>query len=197
MTNEKTVISKNSFNVDEAKWYIIRGHSGAETKIIEDIKKNALLYKVPADDFVDFCVPSVAVETFKQNVKVIVQKSIYPGYIIVKMKMNERSWLVVTKTDKVSGFLGGSRGKPTPLTDSEYQAMLSSIETENIAAVKASNVAVGSRIKVKSGSFESFEGMVKSIDDKNEILTVAVSIFDRETTIELRPDQVEMVNEKL
>ena len=91
MTNEKSITSKHSFNVDEAKWYIIRGHSGAEAKIIEDIKKNALLYKVPSEYFVEFFVPSIAVETFKQNVKVIVQKSIYPGYIIVKMKMNENN----------------------------------------------------------------------------------------------------------
>ncbi len=196
MTNEKSITSKNSFNVDEAKWYIIRGHSGAEAKIIEDIKKNSLLYKVPSEDFVDFFVPSVAVETFKQNVKVIVQKSIYPGYIIVKMKMNEKSWLAVTKTDKVSGFLGGSRGKPTPLTEAEYKTMVASVENKNIAAIKASNITIGSRIKVKSGSFESFEGFIKSIDDKNDILTVSVSIFDRETTIELRPDQVEMVSVK-
>ncbi len=194
--SEEVLKQENKFNIDEAKWYIVRVHSGSEMQIVEYIKKNALLYKVEETDFVDFLIPSVQVEGFKKNVKTVMQKSIYPGYILIKMKMNEKSWLAVTKTDKVSGFLGGSRGNPSPLTEKEYNDMLANIEKGNVEAIKAVSITIGSRIKVKSGSFESFEGIVKSIDEKNEILAVAVSIFDRETTIELSPNQVEIINIK-
>lgn len=184
----------DSFNVNEAKWYIVRVHSGSEYKVVDDIKKNADLYKVADDDFTDFFVPSVTIESFRKNVKSEVKKNLYPGYIVIKMKMNERSWLAVTKTDKVSGFLGGTRGKPIPLTETEYQEMVNNATQGAIAASNANSILVGSRIKVKSGSFESFEGVVKSVDEKNSMLTVSVSIFDRETTIELTPNQVEIVH---
>ncbi len=187
-------IKADSANVEKASWYVIRVHSGSEYKAVENIKKNAELYRVNPEDFVDFFIPSVTTESFKDNIKSEINKNLYPGYIMIKMKMNEKSWMAVVKSTKVSNFVGGVKGKPVPLSEKEYEKIVSNATQSSIAAKKAQDIVVGSRIKVKSGSFESFEGIVKNIDDKTSILTVSVSIFDRQTTIDLTPDQVTSIN---
>ncbi|WP_432667328.1 transcription termination/antitermination protein NusG [Wukongibacter baidiensis] len=167
----------------EVKWYVAHTYSGHEKKVKANIEK--IVENRGMEDVIhEVVVPTEEKVEIKNGKKKVKQKKIFPGYVIVKMIMNDESWYVVRNTRGVTGFVGPA-SKPVPLTDEEVQWM--GIEDK----LPSINVEVGETVKVTSGPFESFIGEVKGINNERQTLKVSISMFGRETPVELEFTQVE------
>ena len=172
--------------MEEAKWYVAHTFSGYENKVasnIETVVENRNLH----DWIQDVVVPTETVVEIKDDgTKKEVERKIFPGYVLIKMVMTDESWYVVKNVRGVTGFVG-SANKPTPLTEDEVAQL--GVEKREIVV----NYAVGDSVKVCDGPLTSFMGTVEALDvDKNKV-RVVVSMFGRETPVELELDQVEPV----
>ena len=171
------------------KWYIIHTHSGFEAKVIANIKEE-VKKKGLAEHFEDFLVPTQKTLEIKKGKKVEGEKKFYPGYILIKMIMDDDAWHLVKKTSKVSGFLGASN-KPVALREEEASRILEQIKEGVESVVSTISFEVGETVKVADGPFASFNGIVEEVDADRSRLKVAVSIFGRATPVELEYTQVE------
>jgi transcriptional antiterminator NusG len=168
---------------EKPKWYVVHTYSGHENKVkanIEKLVENRGMEEV----ITEIVVPTEEKIEIKNGKKKAKQKKIFPGYVIVKMIMNDESWYVVRNTRGVTGFVGPG-SKPIPLSDEEVKNM--GIE-ESVAEI---DVVVGDSVKVTSGPFESFIGVVKGINLERQTLKVLISMFGRETPVELDFTQIE------
>jgi len=166
----------------EARWYVVHTYSGYENKVKANLEKTVenrsfqdLIQeiKVPMEDQVEI----------KNGKRQIVQRKVFPGYVIVKMVMTDESWYVVRNTRGVTGFVGpGSR--PIPLTDAEVE----NIGMERPAVLL--DIVAGDNVKVLSGPLQDFMGTVDEVDLGRQKMTVTVSMFGRDTPVELEFDQV-------
>ena len=171
---------------EEAKWYVVHTYSGYENTVKATIEKNVetrhlehLIYSVS--------IPMESVTEITDNGPKTYDRKVFPGYVLIKMVMTDESWYVVKNVRGVTGFVG-SANKPTPLTEDEVAQL--GVEKREIVV----NYKVGDSVKVCDGPLTSFMGTVEALDvDKNKV-RVVVSMFGRETPVELELDQVEPVN---
>lgn len=174
------------------RWYIIHTLSGYEKKISQTIKEQAQIKNI-AEYFEQIIVPVEGVVEVRKGQKVNTERKFLPGYILVKMEMNDTTWHLVKNIPRVTGFLG-SHGKPQPILDEEAERILRQME-EGVAAPKGMiDFEVGESVKVTDGPFESFIGVVEELDAEKGRLKVAVSIFGRSTPIELEYSQVAKIS---
>lgn len=171
-------------------WYILHTLSGSEKKvknaILEQASKNNML-----DYFQDIIIPSVEVPEVKKGKKIISEKKIIPGYILIKMDMNENSWHLVKKVPKVGGFLGSAL-MPRPVSEAEIKKLMNSVES-GFAKFDKISYEIGQVVKVIDGPFESFTGVVEELDLEKSRMRVSVTIFGRETPLDLEFNQVEKI----
>jgi len=166
---------------DDAKWYIVHTYSGHENKVAKSLKQRIESMGFENRIF-DIIVPTR--ETFKVSggKKETVKEKIFPGYVLVKMILDDESWLLVRTTQGVTAFIGAGN-KPTPISDKEVAAIQKFMATEE-PMYKASFV-VGEAVKITDGPFTDFLGTIDNIDETKGKLKVLVSIFGRETPVEL------------
>lgn len=168
---------------DNAKWYVVHTYSGHENKVKANIEK--LVENRGMEDIIlEVVVPTEEVVEIKNGKKKAKQKKVFPGYALVKMIMTDESWYVVRNTRGVTGFVGPT-SKPIPLTEEEIVNM--GIEKRIIEI----DVEIGENVKVTSGPFENFVGIVEEIHEERQILKVLISMFGRETPVELEFNQIE------
>ena len=172
-------------------WYIVQVYSGFEKAIIDHVKNIANLEGV-SGDFEEFNCPSVEEEVLVNNSVKKKPKAVYPGYIFIKMNMNQKSWGIVSGSHRVMGFVGSDKFSPRPISDSEYEKMIKDISNP-IADSSVFEVSCGDTVKIKNGSFESLTGTVNSVDNDRKIVNITLMIFDRETSLELEWSQIEKV----
>ncbi|MEZ5845962.1 MAG: transcription termination/antitermination protein NusG [Geminicoccaceae bacterium] len=171
------------------RWYIIHVYSGFEKKVRESIVEQAE-QKGMSDLFEDILVPVEEVVEVRRGKKVNAERKFFPGYVLVKMELNDETWSLVRNTAKVTGFLGGG-GKPQAIPDSEAEQIMSQVQ-EGIEHPKMSVMFMaGERIRVTDGPFSTFEGIVEEVEESKGRLKVSVSIFGRATPVELEYSQVE------
>ncbi len=170
---------------NEAKWYVVHTYSGHENKVKANIEK-IVENRGKNDLILEVAVPTEEIIEIKNGKQKIKLRKIFPGYCIVKMVMTDESWYIVRNTRGVTGFVG-PESKPIPLTEEEINNM--GIEKSVIEI----DVEVGDSIRVISGPFDGFEGVVKEISMEKQILHVSISMFGRETPVELEFTQVEKV----
>lgn len=171
------------------RWYIIHAHSGFEKKVAQTIKEQAAQHGL-SEQIVDVVVPVEEVMEVRRGKKVSAERKFFPGYVLVKMELNDETWHLVKNTAKVTGFLGGG-GKPHPISDAEADNIFRQVK-EGIDHPKHSiSFEVGESVKVTEGPFESFVGVVEEVDDDESKVKVSVSIFGRATPVELGFGQVE------
>lgn len=171
---------------EEAKWYVIHTYSGYENKVatnLETIVENRKL----EDLIYDIKVPTETVTEIQDNKKREVERKIFPGYVLVKMIMTDDSWYVVRNVHGVTGFVGPSSVKPVPLTDKEVEAL--GVEKHTVEV----GFDVGDNVKITDGPLEGFIGIVEGIDRAKNSVQVIISMFGRETPVELELDQVQTV----
>ena len=170
------------------KWYIVHVYSGFESKVKTALEEKITAYSHP-EKFGEVLVPTEQiVELVKGKRKTSIRK-FYPGYILVKMELDDETWHIVNDTPKVSGFLGG-REKPTPISDEEAKQILSRMEAGKLKPKPKYYFETGDEIRVIDGPFNNFNGVVEEVNPEKGKIRVLVSIFGRSTPVELEFVQV-------
>lgn len=167
---------------ETAKWYVIHTYSGYENKVaksIETVVENQNLHEL----IEEIRVPTEMVLEVKDNKQREVERKIFPGYVIVKMILTDDSWYVIRNIRGVTGFVGPG-SKPVPLSEKEVQAL--GVETKHVEV----NYAVGDTVTVVSGPLQGFVGVVETVETDKNLVTVTVSMFGRDTLVELELNQV-------
>jgi transcription termination/antitermination protein NusG len=174
-----------------ARWYVIHVYSGFEKKVAEAIREQAG-QKGLASSFEEILVPTEEVVEVKRGAKITSERKIFPGYVLIKMDLDDETWHLVKNTAKVTGFLGG-RGRPLPISDGEASRIMRQIQ-EGIERPRPSiTFEIGEQVRVSDGPFTSFNAVVEEVDEEKSRIKVAVSIFGRATPVELEYSQVEKV----
>ena len=167
------------------KWYVVHTYSGYENKVASDIE-NAVENRKLHDLIACVMVPTEKVVEIKDNKKREVERKIFPGYVLVNMMMTDDSWYVVCNISGVTGFVGPG-SKPVPLSDEEVAAL--GVEKKQVEV----NFEVGDSVKIIDGYLDGFIGVVEELDTERNMVKVVVSMFGRETPVELELDQVETI----
>jgi transcriptional antiterminator NusG len=174
-----------------SRWYVIHVYSGFEKKVATAIREQAE-QKALSDRFEEILVPTEEVIEVRRGAKVSSERKFFPGYVLVKMDLDDETWHLVRNTAKVTGFLGG-RGRPSPITEAEAARIMHQVQ-EGIERPKPSiTFEIGEQVRVCDGPFTSFNGTVEDVDEEKSRVKVAVSIFGRATPVELEYTQVEKV----
>jgi transcriptional antiterminator NusG len=166
---------------DDAKWYIVHTYSGHENKVAKSLKQRLESMGFENRIF-DIIVPTRDTVKVSQGKKETVKEKIFPGYVLVKMILDDESWLLVRTTQGVTAFIGAGN-KPTPISDKEVQAIQKFMATEEPLYKTA--FVTGEAVKIVDGPFTDFLGTIDNIDEAKGKLKVLVSIFGRETPVEL------------
>jgi transcriptional antiterminator NusG len=170
---------------------VIHVYSGFEKKVAAAIREQAE-QKGLGERFEEILVPTEEVVEVKRGAKVNSERKFFPGYVLIKMDLDDQTWHLVKNTAKVTGFLGG-RGRPSPISDAEAARIMRQVQ-EGIERPKPSiTFEVGEQVRVSDGPFTSFNGVVEEVDEEKSRIKVAVSIFGRATPVELEYTQVEKV----
>ena len=170
------------------RWYSVSVLSNFEKKIAEQIKQ-AVVEAGLEDDIEEVLVPTEEVSEVRRGKKVTTERRFMPGYVLVRMEMSDQGYHLINSINRVTGFLG-PQGRPLPMRDAEVQGILGRVE-EGVEAPKLLiSFEVGEKVKVNDGPFEDFDGMIEEVDEDNQRLKVSVSIFGRETPVELEYTQV-------
>ncbi len=173
-------------------WFILKVQSNRERSIADALTRKMKIegYERYFDQAI---VPTEKVTEFKAGKKKVVERKLYPGYIVVHMHINDDTWFAVRETSGVGDFTGAG-GKPTPMLPHEVSRIIQTEEEETDEAPKLDiKFAKGDKVKVKEGNFESFEGEVNTIDEASGRVTVMINIFGRSTPVELEYWQIEAV----
>jgi len=176
----------------EMDWYILKVQSNRERSIADALRRKIAIEGL--DKYVDeIIVPTEKVTEFKGGKKKIVERKLYPGYIVVHMHINDDTWFAVRETSGIGDFTGAG-GKPSPMLPHEVARIVQTEEEESAEAPKLDiRFKTGDRVKVKDGTFEGFEGEVGTIDAQSGKIQVMINIFGRSTPVELEYWQVENV----
>lgn len=172
------------------RWYVLHVYSGFEKKVASSITEGAAKQGL-SESIEDIMVPTEEVVEMRRGQKVNAERKFFPGYVLVKMDMNDAAWHLVKNTPKVTGFLGGGGSKPQPISESEAQRLIKQM-TEGAERPRSTiNYEIGEQVRVVDGPFNSFNGTVEEVDEGRARLKVLVSIFGRSTPVELEFSQVE------
>jgi transcription termination/antitermination protein NusG len=173
------------------KWYVIHTYSGYENKVKANLEHRIQTMNM-ADKIFDVLIPKQVVTDYKGGGrKTTSEKKVFPGYILVQMELTDDSWSVVRNTPGVTGFVG-SEGKPVPLSRAEVEAIRSA-STESEKPKFVTDFGLGESVKVTSGPFADFDGTIAEVNPDQGKIRVLVSMFGRETPIELSFDQVKKI----
>jgi transcriptional antiterminator NusG len=171
------------------RWYIVHAYSNFERKVAESIKERAAAANL-GELFEEVLVPMEEVVEMRRGRKVASERKFFPGYVLVKMELNDETYHLIKNTPKVTGFLG-TDNKPIPITEEEAGRILQQVQ-EGVERPKPSvTFEIGEQVRVADGPFASFNGLVEEVDEERARLKVAVSIFGRATPVELEYAQVE------
>ena len=173
----------------KARWYVLHVYSGFEDKAADAIREKATK-KGLEEQIEEILVPTEEVVEVKRGQRINAERKFFPGYVLIKVQMDDEIWHLIKDTPRVTGFLGASN-KPTPVSEKEAQAIIQQVQ-EGIERPRPSvTFDIGEEVKVADGPFASFNGTVEEVDEEKARLKVTVSIFGRATPVELEYSQVE------
>jgi transcription termination/antitermination protein NusG len=177
----------------ELVWYVLKVQSSREDTIRDALQKRVKIQGLQRF-FGQIVVPTEKITEIRNNKKRIVERKTYPGYIMVQMELNEKTWFLVRETPGVGDFVG-AHGTPTKMTDAEVNQMLHQEEEKTTAETPKVRIDVerGDRVKIKDGPFENFEGTVEEVIEGRGLVKVMLIIFNRPTPVDLEYWQVERI----
>jgi len=170
-------------------WFIVQAYSGFEKKVVESIKDELKKNKL-SDKLEEILVPTHQVTEVKKGKRTKKEKKFFPGYVLIKIDLNNEIYHMIKNLQKVSGFLG-SADKPTPISDNEIKRILGQVSESAVTQKAGISFEIGEKVKVCDGPFASFNGLIEEIDEEKSRLKVSVSIFGRPTPVDLEFNQVE------
>jgi transcriptional antiterminator NusG len=173
--------ARRGLSADEGQWYVVHTYSGHEAKVKKNLESRIETMDMQ-DKIFEVIVPTEEEIEIKNGQRRTVNKKVYPGYVLVKMKMDDDSWYVVRNTPGVTSFVGMGT-KPTPLGENEVSTIKKQMEAE-APRVKLS-LAVGDSVRIVDGPFQDFEGKIDEVNQEKGRVKVLVSFFGRETAVEL------------
>ncbi len=179
------------------RWYVVHTYSGYENKVKTDLEHRIEIYGLE-DKVVDIQIPTEQVTELKDGGKRETKENkVFPSYVLVRMEMDDNTWAVVRNTPGVTGFVGLD-GKPSPLRRDEFDKMMRRGGNRTAAAPTApkrtaSNIEAGQSIKVLSGPLADFDGLISEVNAESGKVKVMLTIFGRETPVELNLDQVSVI----
>ncbi len=172
------------------QWFVVHAYSGYEKKV-QNVLQERVLQAGMQDQFGEILVPMEEVVEVKSGQKALSERKFFPGYVLVQMIMNDDTWHLVKNTPKVTGFIGGTSTKPTPITQKEVDNIVQQIK-DGIEKPKPKVLFdIGETVRVKDGPFADFHGNVEEVNYDKSKIRVSVSIFGRSTPVELEFSQVE------
>ena len=171
-------------------WYVIQAFSNCEAKVKAALEERIEMSGL-SDKFGDIMIPTEQVTELKKGQKKQLERKFFPGYMLVNMEMNDDTWHLVRKTPNVMGFIGGSRNRPHPLSDKEFNKIVNRVD-EAVESPKFKTVfESGETVRINDGPFNDFNGIVEEVDYEKNLIKVSVSIFGKATPVELNFSQVE------
>jgi len=172
------------------RWYVVHAYSGYENYVAKALQERILL-KSLEDSFGEIIIPTEEVVEMRRGQKRKSQRKFFPGYVLVQMVMNDTTWHLVKEVPKVLGFIGGTTGKPAPISDKEVDTILQRVEEGETKPRPKVLFEVGEMVRVIEGPFADFNGVVEDVNYEKGRLHVSVLIFGRPTPVELEFGQVE------
>jgi transcriptional antiterminator NusG len=174
------------------RWYVVHTYSGYENKVKTNLEKRVTSMGMEDKIFRILVPEEEQIELTKEGKRKTVKRKIYPGYVLVEMELTDDSWYVVRNTPGVTGFVS-SGNRPTPLQPEEVEAIMQQMGLAQEKPRPKLDVEVGQNIRVRGGPFDGFIGVIDEIDETRGKLRVLVSMFGRETPLELDFNQVDKI----
>ena len=189
--SSEAAVTPESFAATPGKrWYVVHAYSGME-KAVERNLRERIDRSEMKEKFGRILVPMEEVVELKNGKRSVSERRFFPGYVLVEMEMTDDSWHLVKSTPKVTGFVGGTANKPTPITQKEVDAILRQVQ-EGVEKPRPKVLfEMGEAVRVKEGPFTDFHGNVEDVNYEKSKLRVSVTIFGRSTPVELDFSQVE------
>jgi transcriptional antiterminator NusG len=174
----------------DLRWYVVHAYSGMEKAVERNIRERINRAGMQ-DMFGEILVPTEEVVEIKNGQKRTSERRFYPGYVLVQMIMNDESWHLVKHTNKVTGFVGGAKNRPAPISDEDVAKIMGQMEEGVEKPRHKVEFVVGEYVRVKDGPFTDFNGTVEEVNYEKSKVRVSVTIFGRATPVELEFSQVE------
>jgi len=174
------------------RWYVIHTQTGSEEKVKSNLQKR-LEQNAKAHEFISqIIVPTEQVAEIKGGKKKISERKFFPGYLLIEMELNDKTWYFIKDTSGVTGFVG-PRSRPTPLTEMEIKTILKQSETTKAKPIPKVTFEKGEPVRVAEGPFNNFNGTVEELNHEKGKIKVSISIFGRSTLVELEMWQIEKI----
>jgi|TARA_B110000438_G_C15659590_1_gene583257 transcriptional antiterminator NusG len=172
------------------QWFVVHAYSGYENKVREALLERIERLKME-NLFGEILIPSEEVVEMKGGQERKTQRKFFPGYVLVSMELNDDSWHLVKDTPRVMGFIGGTKDKPSPLSDKEAKGIMQQLEQGSDITKPKISFEPGEMVRVVDGPFNDFSGVVEEVNYEKSKVRVAVLIFGRSTPVELQFNQIE------
>ena len=192
MSETQAVESAASAPASPLRWYVVHAYSGMEKAVERNLQERIERGGMQAK-FGRILVPTEEVVELKNGKKAVSQRRFFPGYVLVEMLMDDESWHLVKHTNKVTGFVGGAKNRPSPISEAEVMKIVNQMQ-EGIEKPKPKvEWITGELVRVKDGPFTDFNGAVEDVNYDKSKVRVSVTIFGRATPVELDFAQVEKI----
>lgn len=174
----------------DMRWYIVHAYSGMEKAVERNITERIQRLGMQ-EKFGRILVPTEEVVEMRNGKRKTTERRLFPGYVFVEMMMDDDSWHLVKHTSKVTGFVGGAKNRPVPISETEIQKIVDQVQEGSDKPRHKIEFMVGELVRVKEGPFTDFNGSVEEVNYEKSRLRVSVAIFGRSTPVELEFSQVE------
>ena len=174
----------------DLRWYVVHAYSGMEKAVERNILERIARAGMEAK-FGRILVPMEEVVEIKNGQKKTTERKFFPGYVLVEMVMDDESWHLVKHTNKVTGFVGGAKNRPAPISEAEVMKIVNQMQEGTDKPRHKIEFVVGEYVRVKEGPFTDFNGSVEDVNYEKSTVRVSVTIFGRSTPVELEFSQIE------
>ena len=174
----------------DLRWYVVHAYSGMEKAVERNIQERIARAGMESK-FGRILVPMEEVVEVKNGQKKTTERKFFPGYVLVEMVMDDESWHLVKHTNKVTGFVGGAKNRPAPISEAEVMKIVNQMQEGTDKPRHKIEFVVGEYVRVKDGPFTDFNGSVEDVNYEKSKVRVSVTIFGRSTPVELEFSQIE------